>query len=120
MPRTAPRGPRDAGFSHVHFASIDVENVEDKVLETADLGLKPNEVKRVMAEGDINGDGEVSYEEFIPLAVDLVQSMYARMEAEAQRTEDEDQAREQALHRELKLRCCTCTCIVVSCAHRWS
>ena len=27
----------DAGFPHVHFASIDVENVEDKVLETADL-----------------------------------------------------------------------------------
>ena len=31
---------------------------------------------------DVNDDGEISYEEFIPLAVDLVGSMYAKMEAE--------------------------------------
>jgi Ca2+-binding EF-hand superfamily protein len=39
----------------------------------ADLGLSDREVKRVMAEADFNDDGEISYAEFIPLAVDLVQ-----------------------------------------------
>lgn len=49
-----------------------------------------------MAEADFNDDGEVSYEEFIPLAVDLVQSMYAKMEADAAKKADEDDAREEA------------------------
>merc|ERR1719263_2746576 len=66
------------------------------VLAMADLGLSDREVKRVMAEADFNDDGEISYEEFIPLAVDLVQSMYARMEAELAEQQDEDAAREAA------------------------
>jgi len=67
-----------------------------EVLKMADLGLPDKEVKRVMAEADFNDDGEVSYEEFIPLAVDLVQSMYAKMEADAAKKADEDDAREEA------------------------
>ena len=43
-----------------------------EVLKMADLGLGTREVQRVMAEADFNSDGEISYEEFIPLAVDLV------------------------------------------------
>ena len=66
------------------------------VLKMADIGLSDREVKRVMAEADFNDDGEVSYEEFVPLAVDLVQTMYAKMEAEAQRAAEEEEAREEA------------------------
>jgi Ca2+-binding EF-hand superfamily protein len=62
----------------------------------ADLGLSDREVKRVMAEADFNDDGEISYAEFIPLAVDLVQSMYAKMEAEAAKAAEEEEAREEA------------------------
>ena len=62
----------------------------------ADLGLSDRETKRVMAEADFNDDGEISYEEFIPLAVDLVGSMYAKMEAEHAREEAENAAREEA------------------------
>ena len=49
-----------------------------------------------MGEADFNEDGEISYEEFIPLAVELVGSMYAKMEAEYARQHDEDEAREEA------------------------
>ena len=62
----------------------------------ADLGLSDKETKRVMAEADFNGDGEIGYEEFIPLAVDLVQTMYAKLEAEQARAADEAAAREEA------------------------
>ena len=62
----------------------------------ADLGLSDRETKRVMAEADFDGNGEISYAEFIPLAVDLVQSMYAKMEMEAAKAKEEDEAREEA------------------------
>ena len=61
-----------------------------------DLGLSDKEARRVMGEADFNEDGEISYEEFIPLAVELVGSMYAKMEAEYARQHDEDEAREEA------------------------
>lgn len=67
-----------------------------EVLKMADLGLSDRETKRVMAEADFDGNGEISYAEFIPLAVDLVQSMYAKMEMEAAKAKEEDEAREEA------------------------
>lgn len=67
-----------------------------EVLKMADLGLSDRETKRVMAEADFDGNGEISYAEFIPLAVDLVQSMYAKMEMEQARAQEEDDAREEA------------------------
>ena len=67
-----------------------------EVLKMADLGLTDRETKRVMAEADFDGNGEISYNEFIPLAVDLVQSMYAKMEMEQARAQEEDEAREEA------------------------
>jgi len=66
------------------------------VLQMADLGLSDVETKRVMAEADCNEDGEISYDEFIPLAVDLVQTMYAKMETQEARKMAEDEAREEA------------------------
>ena len=63
------------------------------VLVNVDLGLSDKEMKRIMAEADFDGNGEISYDEFIPLAVELVQSMYAKMDAAASRQAEEDQAR---------------------------
>ena len=87
------------------FKSADVDNsgalslMEFKtVLQQVDLGLGDRELKRVMAEADFDGNGEISYEEFIPLAIDLVQSMYAKIEAESDRKQEEDAAREEAKH----------------------
>ena len=68
------------------------------VLTSLDLGLNPKEVKQVMMEADFDGNGEISYEEFIPMAVDLVQTMYAKIEARAQRDADEQAAMEEAKH----------------------
>jgi len=66
------------------------------LLQNADLGLSDKDMRRVMADADVNNDGEVSYEEFLPLAVDLVTTMYARMDSTAQHEKDEDEARLEA------------------------
>jgi len=66
------------------------------VLKMADLGLPEKEARKILAEADMDGNGEISYEEFVPLAVDLVHAMYARMDAEEASAEEEAQAREEA------------------------
>jgi len=66
------------------------------VLKRADLGLRETEVRQLFAEVDIDQSGEISYEEFIPLAVDMIQSMYARMEAADAAAEMDGAVREQA------------------------
>jgi len=67
-----------------------------EVLKMADLGLSDRERKLVMAEADMDGNGEISYNEFIPLAVDLVHTMYAKMDQEEAKAAMEDEAREEA------------------------
>ena len=61
------------------------------------LHLSSNEVRRVISEFDVNGDGEIDYAEFVPLAVDLVQGFYAR--ADTEQTKAAEEAREEK-HRE--------------------
>jgi len=67
-----------------------------EVFKMADLGLSETEVKRVMAEADVNGDGEITYAEFVPLAVDLVQAMYAKAEAAQDLAAEEAEAAQAA------------------------
>ena len=55
-----------------------------EVIRLANLGLSDREVGRLLAEADVNQDGEIDYEEFVPIAVDLVQGLYARMESAAE------------------------------------
>jgi len=66
------------------------------VLKNANLGLSDKDAKLLYAEADMDENGEVTYQEFIPLAVDLVQSMYARMEAADAAAEEEEEARDLA------------------------
>jgi len=60
------------------------------------LGLGPTEAKAIMAEADVDGNGEISYEEFIPLAVDLVYSMYARLDDDEAQQKVKDAAQADA------------------------
>ncbi|KAL3894518.1 MAG: hypothetical protein SGPRY_013789 [Prymnesium sp.] len=49
-----------------------------------------------MAEADVNHDGEITYAEFVPLAIDVVMSFYARVEKDTAIDHEEREARERA------------------------
>jgi Ca2+-binding EF-hand superfamily protein len=67
-----------------------------------ELGLSLKDVKKIMAEADENDDGVIEYAEFAPVAVDVVNSIYAKQDYEAeQEARKEDaiaDAREFLLH----------------------
>jgi Ca2+-binding EF-hand superfamily protein len=67
-----------------------------QVFKMADLGLSDKMLRQVMLEADYDGNGEITYDEFLPVAIDLVYDMYAKMDAEAERAADEEDAREEA------------------------
>ena len=66
------------------------------LLKRADLGLDTTEVMRLMAEADVNSDGQIDYSEFVPLAVELVQGITAKKEAQEVAKQQEARAREAA------------------------
>jgi len=53
-----------------------------QVLNTADLGLSVNELKLLLSEADENSDGKVTFVEFVPLAVEVVQVMRLKTRVE--------------------------------------
>ena len=59
----------------------------------ANLGLDDKQMKLLMAEADSDSDGQIDYFEFVPLAVDLITSLQAKMEVQAEEGEQEDRAR---------------------------
>lgn len=62
-------------------------------MKLANLGLTEDDIKRLMAEADVNADGQIDYQEFVPLAVDLVQGMYAKLDMKASTDAQEERAR---------------------------
>mmetsp|Transcript_19840 Transcript_19840/g.46124 ORF Transcript_19840/g.46124 Transcript_19840/m.46124 type:complete len:425 (+) Transcript_19840:93-1367(+) len=60
------------------------------------LEFPKDEVLRFLAEADMNADGMIEYEEFIPLALQIIQSMYAKRRLE-QHIEDVEQHAEDLL-----------------------
>jgi len=60
-------------------------------MESADLGITGPELRMVMAEADDNDDGVIDYEEFVPIAIDLIQAFKSR--AHARRKQDEQDAK---------------------------
>jgi len=46
------------------------------------MDFPPDEIYRFLAEADMNEDGMIEYEEFIPLALQIVQGMYAKKRLE--------------------------------------
>jgi Ca2+-binding EF-hand superfamily protein len=53
------------------------------LMEHVELGISSQELRFVISEADENENGVVDYEEFVPLAVDLIQSFRARNRAKA-------------------------------------
>ena len=49
-----------------------------ELLQDADLGISAAELHLVLSEADEDDDGEIDYVEFLPVAIDLVQSFKAR------------------------------------------
>lgn len=62
------------------------------------LDFPKDEIFRFLAEADMNADGMVEYEEFIPLALQIIQSMYAKKRLEQHITEVENHAEELLVH----------------------
>lgn len=44
------------------------------------LRLSNKDIKKIMAEADENDDGLIAYEEFVPIAMDVIESIYNQME----------------------------------------
>lgn len=47
-----------------------------------ELGLNDKDILKIMAEADENEDGQIEYEEFLPIAVDVVSAIYAKQDFE--------------------------------------
>jgi len=60
------------------------------------LPLTESDVRMLMAEADENHDGVIEYEEFVPLAVDLIEAMYAKAAADEEMAVENAEAVETA------------------------
>ena len=61
----------------------------ESVLEAMDIHLTPFEITCVLQEVDMNHDGTIQYDEFVPLAVQLIE-MYRISEVEKNRRHDQE------------------------------
>jgi len=62
------------------------------------MDFPPDEVLRFLAEADMNEDGMIEYEEFIPLALQIVQGMYAKKRLEQHITDIDQHAEDLLVH----------------------
>jgi Ca2+-binding EF-hand superfamily protein len=62
------------------------------------MDFPPDEIYRFLAEADMNEDGMIEYEEFIPLALQIVQGMYAKKRLEQHITEIDQHAEDLLVH----------------------
>jgi Ca2+-binding EF-hand superfamily protein len=64
----------------------------------ARMDFPPDEVFRFLAEADQNADGNIEYEEFIPLALQIIQGMYAKKRFEQHMEDVEAHAENLLVH----------------------
>ena len=57
-----------------------------------ELGLPNADVRRIMSEADENDDGYIEYHEFVPLAVDVIDTIYAKRAFDAEKAARESEA----------------------------
>jgi len=62
------------------------------------LDFPPDEIYRFLAEADMNADGMVEYEEFIPLALQIIQGMYAKKRLEQHMQDVSQQSADLLVH----------------------
>lgn len=60
-----------------------------------ELRLSHGEIRSIMAEADTNEDGVIEYEEFVPLAMDVVRAIFSKAAHGAKRAEREEEAERQ-------------------------
>jgi Ca2+-binding EF-hand superfamily protein len=67
-----------------------------------ELNLTSKDVRYIMSEADENGDGCIDYKEFVPVAVDVVQTLFAKSDFQARKNAlnslAADEARDLLLH----------------------
>ncbi|CAE7672541.1 CML12, partial [Symbiodinium sp. KB8] len=59
---------------------------------TKELGLSKESALLVMAEADSDGDGKISYEEFVPLAIDVIEAIRAKKASAKEESERKAEA----------------------------
>lgn len=64
----------------------------------ARLEFPPDEVLRFLSEADMNSDGMIEYEEFIPLALQIIQAMYSKKRLEQHVAEVDQHAEDLLVH----------------------
>jgi Ca2+-binding EF-hand superfamily protein len=64
----------------------------------AKLDFPEKEIQRFLCEADMNDDGKIEYLEFIPLAMQIIQSMFAKKRLEQHLAEVEVEAEELLVH----------------------
>lgn len=62
------------------------------------LDFPKDEIYRFLAEADMNADGKIEYEEFIPLALQIIQGMYAKKRLEQHMTDVDQHAEDLLVH----------------------
>lgn len=63
------------------------------VLSSSRLALTNKQIVKIMSELDEDNDGKLSYTEFLPFTVELLQTMHAKQEMEMAREREEEAAR---------------------------
>lgn len=69
-----------------------MSNVKDE------LRLNDNDLRHIMSEADENGDGVIDYNEFLPLAMSIMEALYAKDELARREVEAIQNAEEMLLH----------------------
>jgi len=67
------------------------------LFQTADLGLSRRDVAFILAEADVSGDNVVQYAEFVPIAVDVIQSLRLRAQLAKEVAASEESATDEAV-----------------------
>lgn len=62
------------------------------------LDFPPDDMLRFLAEADMNDDGMIEYKEFIPLALEIIQGMYAKKKLEQHMSSVEQHAEDLLVH----------------------
>jgi len=91
---------QDIVFNLFIDADMDKNGLLDRkefmtVLSSTQLGLTDSQIKKIMAELDEDHDGKLSYNEFLPFTVELLQALHAKQEVNAAKEEDEAAARQE-------------------------
>ena len=91
-------GAHDWGTKGSWDADATLSSTTQNVMDKAELGLGSSEMAELLAEADVSGDGEIDYNEFVPIAVQVVEAMYARDNVSSEAAEQRQDIADYLLH----------------------